>query len=286
MAALLLRQAAAPAALVLALALSGCGGLFLWPERAMVRDPSAAVLAFEDVRIPSTGGVMLHGWYLRAAAQPVRGTILFVHGNGGNISTHLGFVHWLPAAGYNVLLWDYRGYGLSGGEEDLAASHDDAAAVLAWLVARGGDDASRLVVYGQSLGASVALHAVTRTPAGAKAKGLVMESAFFGYRDIARAKLAGAWLTWPLQYPLSWLVPDAYSAARSIAAVAPRPLLLVHGRDDDIVPVGDAFRLYAKALEPRELWVVEGANHVNSLAKPADRARLLDWLEHILHLTP
>lgn len=280
MVALLLKRLL-PLAAIAAL-LGGCSGLFLWPDRVMVRDPSAATLAFEDVTFASADDTRLHGWYLRAASQPERGTILFVHGNGGNISTHLGFVHWLPPAGYNVFIWDYRGYGTSDGEEDLAGAHADAEAALHWLVARGGTDVERLVVYGQSLGASVAIHTVTHAPDGARVRAVISESAFSGYRAIAREKLATSWLTWPLQYPLSWTLVDRYSASRSLAGIAPRPLLLVHGAADEIVPAHHALDLFALAREPKELWMIAGAGHTDCFAKKADRQRLLSWLARAL----
>lgn len=280
MAALLLKRALA--ATVLACGLAGCSGLFLWPERVLVRDPSAAHLAFEDVYFPSADGTKLHGWYLRAAAQPVRGTILFVHGNGGNVSTQLGFVHWLPPAGYNVFIWDYRGYGRSEGSEDLVGAHADAQAALRWLVARGGIDAERLVVYGQSLGASVAIHTVTHAPDGGHVKALISESAFLGYRAIAREKMSSSWLLWPFQYPLSWTLRDRYSASRSIAQLAPRPVLLVHGTADEVVPFHNSEDLFALAADPKDFWPIAGADHTRCFAHKAERARLLAWLERAL----
>lgn len=265
-------------AAALALLLGGCSGMFLWPEKLLIRDPSALTLAFEDLRFASADGTPLHGWYLRAAGEP-RGTVLFFHGNAENISTHIGFVHWLPDAGYNVMLWDYRGFGRSSGYAHLGALHEDAQAALDYLVARSAFDREHLVLYGQSLGGSVAIRTAAATPHRALLRAVISESTFASYRRIAREKLDLLWLTWPLQWPLSFLFNNHWSADQVVADIAPIPLLIVHGDKDPVVPIHHAERLYARAREPREFWRIEGADHIGSMARPEARQRLVGYLD-------
>ena len=143
-------------------------------------------------------GTRLHGWFLPAAGRAL-GTILFLHGNAENVSTHIMSVRWLPARGFNVFLLDYRGYGASAGVPTQAGVQDDVDSALRTLLARPDVDPDRVVVFGQSLGGAIAVlsRGAFRLPQHIRA--LVVESAFASYRQIAREKLADFWLTWPLQ---------------------------------------------------------------------------------------
>jgi hypothetical protein len=279
-AALLLRRGrplrrAALALLAIALA-SGCTQIFLQPGHMQVHHPSQAGLAWEDVWLPAPDGARIHGWWLPAVGA-ARGTVLHFHGNGENITTFIGAVHWLPPAGYNVLLVDYRGYGRSEGVATIDGVHEDARIAIDAALARAAADQSPLFVFGQSLGGSVAIHAVARHPERVRIKAVISEGAFSSYRRIAREKMNALWLTWPLQWPASFLFSDRYAAEASVAALAPVPLLVVHGTDDIVVPPSHAQRLYDAAREPRELWLVPG-RHVAAFTVRENRERLLAYL--------
>jgi fermentation-respiration switch protein FrsA (DUF1100 family) len=260
------------AALLFALCASGCTQIFLQPGHMQVYHPQQVGLAWEDVWLPAPDGARIHGWYLPAPA-PARGTVLHFHGNAENITTFLGAVHWLPAAGYNVLLVDYRGYGRSEGVATVDGVHEDARIAIDAALARPGP----LFVFGQSLGGSIAIHAVAHHPERARIKAVISEGAFSGYRRIAREKMGALWLTWPFQWPASFLFSDRYAAEDSAAALAPVPLLVVHGADDIVVPPSHAQRLYDAAREPRELWLVPG-KHVAAFTTQENRERLLAYL--------
>ncbi|MGE5189439.1 MAG: alpha/beta hydrolase, partial [Gemmatimonadota bacterium] len=139
-------------------------------------------------------------------------------------------------------------------------------------------DGDRIVVLGQSLGGAVAVYAVAHSPHKARIRALVVDSAFAGYREIAREKVAEIPLLRLLRSPLSRLVTDRYSPRLWIARVAPVPVLIVHGDADRIVPVAHAERLFALAAEPKALWIVPGAGHIGAFALPDVRARLLRFL--------
>ncbi|MFL6647184.1 MAG: alpha/beta hydrolase, partial [Sulfurifustaceae bacterium] len=98
--------------------MAGCTGVFFQPYRTLVRTPDDIGLAYEDVRFKTADGVVLHGWFLPANATACA-TVLFLHGNAENISTHIGSVYWMPRYGFNVFLPDYRGYGASSGTPSL-----------------------------------------------------------------------------------------------------------------------------------------------------------------------
>jgi uncharacterized protein len=270
------------ALLAAALLLGSCTQVFLHPGREEVLHPQRLGLAYEDVWIAAPDGARLHAWYLPAAA-PARGTVLHLHGNAENISTFIGATHWLPQRGYNVLLLDYRGYGRSEGDPSVAHLHEDAAAALSHLLARGAGSGSPLFVFGQSIGGAVAIRTAAHHPDRARIAAVVTEGAFSGYARIAREKLGALWLTWPLQWPLSLLFASDFDAEDAVGAL-PMPLLLIHGERDPVVDVSHGRRLYQAARGPRELWIVPGGGHVDAFKHPANRERLLRYFETLASL--
>jgi fermentation-respiration switch protein FrsA (DUF1100 family) len=270
--------------LILALlltALSGCDSYFFYPQRIHVANPYLERVLHDDVFFKTPDGVRLHGWFFHPNTEP-RGTVLFFHGNAENISTHAGAVLWLAREGYQVFLFDYRGYGKSEGKPDMEGIHVDALAAIDEIFRMERVDKDRVAVFGQSLGGSVAVYAVANSPHRDRIRALLIDSAFSGYRRIAREKIAGVVLLWPLQYPLSLLVTDRYSASRWIGRVRPVSVLLLHGEADKVVPVRHGERLYRLAGEPKQLWIAPGAAHIGALSDEKLRKRLLSFLAAVL----
>ena len=102
--------------------LPACNSFFFYPQRNFVANPHLDRVVHEDLFFQTPDGVRLHGWLLRPNGEP-RGTVLFLHGNAENISTHVGAVLWLAMEGYQVFLFDYRGYGRSGGTPEMEGIH-------------------------------------------------------------------------------------------------------------------------------------------------------------------
>lgn len=259
--------------------LGGCSGLLFYPEPGLPFTPERAGLAYRDIPLSAADGTRLHAWWLpTSAGVPLKGTVLHLHGNGGNLAWHLGGSYWLPEQGYQVLMLDYRGYGLSAGKPRLPAVYEDIEAAFDWLEQAPEVRGAPLLVLGQSLGGALAVHYLsTRPERRASVQGLVLDGAPASYREVARHALASSWLTWPLQVPLSWLVPDADSAIAGIAALEGLPLLIYHSLDDTVVPLSNGRRLYQAARPPRALQLTRGP-HVQTFAEPAWRHSLLCFL--------
>jgi pimeloyl-ACP methyl ester carboxylesterase len=257
--------------------LSGCESLFFHPRRAHVPNPYLDMVSREDVFFTASDGVRLHGWFLRPPGSP-KGAILYLHGNSGNISTFIGSVLWLALAGYQVFLPDYRGYGRSAGRPDIQGIHRDALGALETLFSIEGVRTDRVAVMGQSLGGSVAVHTVARSPRKDRVKALIIDSAFSGYRDIVRDRAAATVVLWPFRHPLSLLVTDRYSARRWIGAVSPVPVLIIHGGADGVVPARHAFVLSRSAGGSGQLLIVPGAPHIASLAERGARDTFMSFL--------
>jgi uncharacterized protein len=220
--------------------------LLYLPSRVIAQTPASAGLAYEDVALKTGDGVALHAWWVRRRAAAL-GHVLLCHGNAGNIGDRVLHAELLTAVGFDVLLFDYRGYGSSGGRPGEQGTYRDARAALRWLLARPEVDRSRVLYLGESLGGAVALElALEHPPAG-----LVLLSAFTSVRDMARR-----------HYGLipNAVVPDAYPSLRLVGGVG-APLLVLHGGDDMIVPVEHGRALFHAAPGPTRLHVGPGAGH-------------------------
>lgn len=236
--------------------------LFFWPDRSSFTNFAGA----EDVWIPSTDGVVLHGWFLAARQpdgspadrQPGPG-ILFVHGNAGNIAIHYWLCNFLQDAGFNVLVFDYRSFGRSTDTQRpllRAQLYDDTSAALDALRARPEVDPDRVGIYGHSLGAVLGLAVAADRP---EVRAVAEVSGFATWRGIARGKLG--WLG-------GWMIRDGLDARDSAGRLGDRPLLILHGQRDKTIPLVDAYKIQraARAGGVRvELHEIADAFHHNLL---------------------
>lgn len=266
--------------LVATLLLQGCSELLFYPEPGLPLTPQAAGLKYRNVQLTAADGTQLHGWWLPVkAGVEVKGTVLHLHGNGGNLAWHLGGSYWLPEQGYQVLMLDYRGYGLSTGEPSLPAVYGDIDAAFRWLQQAPEVQDKPLVLLGQSLGGAMAVHYLAEHPQQrARLQALVLDGTPANYRDVARNVLSKAWLTWPLQVPLSWMVPQADSAQYAMPQLSGLPVLIFQSIDDQVVPLASGISLYKTALPPRVLQLTRGA-HVETFNEPAWREVMLHYLQ-------
>ncbi|MBL1259480.1 MAG: alpha/beta hydrolase [Thiotrichaceae bacterium] len=258
--------------------LSGCSQFLFYPHPSLIRTPTDVGLEYRDIQFSTQDGTQLHGWMLPAATQPATATVLFMHGNAENISTHLGSVYWLPERGFNVFLFDYRGYGQSAGEPSLDGVHQDAQRALEVVFEQTESEGVPLVLFGQSLGGAIAISTVANSAYRGRIKGLIVESSFSSYQAIAREALGSFWLTWPLQWPLSLSISDAYHPGRAIERIKGLPVLVIHGEQDSVVAHHHGEALYRLANEPKQLWSISGGQHINTFNVVENRERLVDYL--------
>jgi fermentation-respiration switch protein FrsA (DUF1100 family) len=270
--------------LTLLLSLSGCSSMLFYPEPGLPFTPDKAHLQYRDLNLTAADGIRLHGWWLPAKeGVPVKGTVLHLHGNGGNLSWHLGGSGWLPEQGYQVLMLDYRGYGQSEGEPSLPAIYQDIQAAFDWLDQSPQVKDKPLVVLGQSIGGALAVHYLAQHPQQReRLKALVLDGTPASYRDVARHTLGTSWLTWPLKTPLSWLIPDGESALNGLTQLAGTPILIFQSMDDTLVPMDNGIRLYQAAPLPRVLQLTRGG-HVQTFSDPTWRQVMLRYLEDPRH---
>jgi hypothetical protein len=201
----------------------------------------------EEVRLDSDG-VRIHGFYLPSARprQDAR-AILFLHGNAGNASHRLPNAAELTRLGTDVLLIDYRGYGMSEGTPSEAGAYADARAGLAHLIEERGISEQRIVLFGRSLGAAVAVDLARNR----RLAGVILESAFTSAADVARGMMGA---------PLAYLLRGHFDSASKIEQIQ-TPLLFFHGDHDRIIDYALGRRLFELAPEPKQFETISGAGH-------------------------
>jgi uncharacterized protein len=220
--------------------------LVFFPTRAIEATPADAGLAFEDVWLGTDDGLRLHGWWVPAEHAP--GAVLFFHGNAGNISHRLGTLDLLHRLGYSTLIIDYRGYGRSEGRPSEHGTYRDAAAAWRHLLEERGIPAERIALFGRSLGGAVAADLAARHRPAA----LVLESTFTSVPDLG-AELY-PWL------PVRMLSRIRYDTRSRLAAVD-APVLIVHSRDDEIIPFAHGRRLHEAVRGTGEFLEISGGHN-------------------------
>jgi len=267
--------------LIVALALGGLAFVcaFRWLERAITFHPERLTAAeqkeplpagAEDVWFTAADGTRLHGWYFARAESRNAGTIIYFHGNGGNIRN----VGWLAQSfaqrAFNVLLFDYRGYGLSDGKAtDESGLYLDGEAALQFVVSEKQKAPDRIILYGQSLGTAVATETATRCTCGA----LILESGFS-----SASSLGSRVLPWVPRW-LHFLGKNRFESARKLKTIN-MPVLVSHGDPDLTIPTDEGRALFAAANEPKKLLIFPGAGH-NVFGSAG--AVYLDQLEEFIH---
>lgn len=273
--------------LVLPLCCSGCvGRLFYYPDRTTYQTPARFHLPYQEVTFSSQDGTTLSGWFIPAVGAP-KGTVIHYHGNAQNMTAHLSFVHWLPSEGFNLFVFDYRGYGKSAGRPDRKGLYQDSVAAALYVAGRKDVDPSRLLVFGQSLGGANAIAAV----GSGKLRGVravAIESAFASYRSIVREKIGLIPVLSLLKWPLSYLlIGDSYSPVDVVDRIAPLPLLLIYGSQDPVIPISEGEKLYRKARQPKLFWNVAGDRHAAAFVeKEPYRKRLVQFYLDALSSPP
>ncbi|MGH2947168.1 MAG: alpha/beta hydrolase [Solirubrobacteraceae bacterium] len=241
--------------------------LVYFPAHSITETPADSGLPFADISFGTEDGERLHGWWVPARAPSI-GHVLFCHGNAGNVGDRVREVGLLSAAGFDVLVFDYRGYGHSSGRPDEQGTYRDARAARTALLEQARVDGSRIVYVGESLGGAVALGLALEQPP----MGLVLQSCFTSVRDLAR-----------LHYPFipRALVPDAYPCLRLIRRLH-APLLVLHGERDDIVPPLHGQVLFEAAPGRKRIELFPDVGHDDlSLAGSRWAEGIAEWVESL-----
>ena len=220
-------------------------GIVFFPDSVLVGTPGDYGLAYEEVWFTAEDGVKLHGWWVPKEGAPV---LLWFHGNAGNISHRLENLKLLwELVGVQVFIFDYREYGLSAGRISREGTFKDAAAAYRYLTEGRGVPGEEIILFGRSLGTALATDLAVKLPC----RSLILESAFTNSAEMA--KLYAPFL-------FDWRPKVPYDNLGKIGYVKV-PVLVIHGSQDEIIPVDMGRRVYEAAPEPKELYIIPGAHH-------------------------
>ena len=230
--------------------------MLYYPIRQIDQTPDKLGIKYEDVYLTTSDNVRINGWFL-AAIRPLPTsplTILFLHGNAGNISHRMEKLEIFRDLGLDTFIIDYRGYGRSEGKPNEEGTYRDAQAAYDYLTGRARPpgaphlDPRTVVVYGESLGAAVAVDLATKHPVG----GVVIEEAFTSVGDVGQKMFPFL--------PVRWLVRNKYDTLSKIGHIN-APLLIFHSHDDEIISFRYAERLLAAANDPKQLVKLRGGHN-------------------------
>ena len=220
--------------------------LIFSPTKNVPYNPAEIGLEYEKVQLRTPDHLVLSGWYI--PAKDAQFTLLLCHGNGGNIAYTLDSINIFNELGFNCLAFDYRGYGNSQGKPTEEGTYIDAQAAYDWLIKEKKLKPVDIIIFGRSLGGSIAAHLASNV----EAKGLVIESCFTSYADIGQKF-----------YPYMMVRPFARYGFKTIDYIKEVncPILFIHSRNDEVVPFEFGLRLYAAANEPKEFIEIFGSHN-------------------------
>ena len=209
-------------------------------------NPVSLGLKAQDISFQSVDGVNLHGWFVPTPGA--RATLLWFHGNAGNLSHRLDNIQRLLPLNLNIFIFDYRGYGKSEGEPDEKGIYKDSQAAYNMVLELEGVSVNSLFLFGRSLGGICATETALNNPA----RGLILESTFTSASDMSRKIM-------PL-IPLGWAIRSKLNAINKVAELK-LPKLFLHGDRDEVVPFDLGRKLYERASDPKSFYIIQGAGH-------------------------
>jgi fermentation-respiration switch protein FrsA (DUF1100 family) len=220
------------------------------PGREHVATPADIGLEYREIRLSAEDDVELDAWYI--PSDPDRATLLFFHGNAGNISHRLESLRLFHRLGLSVLIIDYRGYGRSEGRPSEAGIRKDARAAWRWLTEAAAAEPGEIILFGRSLGAAVAAELAREVEPGA----VLLESPFRSVPEMAQS-------AYPF-LPGRWLARFEHATEDYVREIN-APVLVIHSEDDEIIPFSHGQAVYEAARQPKALLRIRGGHNTGFL---------------------
>lgn len=234
----------------------------------------------EEVSFKSKDGTRLHGWFMPGKDQPI-GTVIHLHGSDRNITSTIKNSYWLTDNGFNLFLFDYRGYGKSEGQSSQQGVIEDAIAAIEYVRSRSDLDADKIGLWGQSMGGQLAIVAADRVgKQGIRA--VVVEATYASHSHHVKDKMAQMGPLWLIQWAVWLTTADACAAQNVVGRIAPTPILFVHGTADRGVQPYHSEWLFNAAGHPKDIWRIQGARHLQVFQDAHHREKLVQFFKQSL----
>ncbi|VAW64287.1 hypothetical protein MNBD_GAMMA09-1378 [hydrothermal vent metagenome] len=263
--------------------ITACTGLFFQPVKTHYSSPEQYGIEYEDIYFKGNSGLNLHGWWFpgvkktglkSSEVKSSRASVLFLHGNGQNISTHAGFIQWLTQYQYDVFIFDYRGYGKSEGEANINGALDDIQSARNYLASRYPAD-KKIFLLAHSLGASLGISSLAQYSGGIE--GAIFVAPFSSYPKIAREMMSRSWITWAFQWLAPVVVSSDYNPQDAIQLIDGLPKLFIYSDEDQMIAPQHILDLYQLAAEPKSIARVNGL-HNQIFARQETQRLIVDFL--------
>ena len=239
----------------------GCSSLYYYPDSVRYQDPRVNGFEYESGFLEVEKGQKVHYWYFPSRGGPAKAVVLHFHGNAQNISSHYSLSSWMANYGYDVMIFDYRGYGQSDGKPDPESTYLDGLAALKEVSRRAESMDVPIIVFAQSLGGAVALRAIVDFPDKQRVALLVDDRTFASYRGIVERK-ARRILFSPLSVIVSCFFSNAKSPEHVLSNIAPIPVLVMHSRTDGVVEYVNGEEVFSGLKDPRHFYEIPYGGHL------------------------
>jgi len=254
--------------------------MFYQPDARDYMEDRSAEFDYDDLVIFTNDGEILHGMLHHHRSAESRGLVIHFHGNAQNMTSHVMYVKWLTDEGYDVLTFDYRGYGKSSGNPTQMGLYIDGHAVIHHALKLPRYTSKDLFIVAQSLGGAVAIPIVANVNSP-RFRGLIIDSSFYSYREVGESKLLQTPIVKYFSGPLSYLVSDDH-APSTLTQKLNLPIFAMHGTEDSVVPYEQGKKLFAALADeqhPQQSFLtLNGGKHTDGMIRPEVRSKILDFL--------
>lgn len=254
---------------ILILFITSCSSLLYHPDDRMYYPPEKMNIKYKDLPIEVEKKVKVHAWHLSSQKQSPKGLVIFFHGNAQNITSHYATLAWILKEGYDFVIWDYRGYGVSEGRPTPENTVLDGVKVIEYVLRTNPNQ--KIFIFGQSLGGAVAMRSYIEWKSRQgdsqnmeRVKSVIVDSTFASYVSVSKNVLSKSYLTWLFQPLAHILISDKWAPKDKISQISPVPFVVMHGKRDGIVDFKFGKEIFDLAEEPKKFWSIEHGEHIDS----------------------
>jgi len=253
--------------------------LFYYPSKIIISDPKIENILYNDIIFESNDGIKLHGWHFPAKSKISKGIIIQFHGNAENITSHYSQLVWLINYDYDLFVFDYRGYGISEGQVNNKGFIHDAISSYQYVISNLYKKNQKIILYGQSIGGTILLKALSDLPQKKLISAIFIESSFLSYKKIAKEKIRNICNVCNIfNIFIELFVSDKYSPKKFLDDFnsSEIPFVIIHSANDKVVPIKFGIEIFLY-LRNRDFWMYTG-EHLSFTETIKNQKKIIDYI--------